>query len=127
MKNDLNPENSQGLMAQSANGSIHYCGCCAKVSVSYKNIMLPLSLNGLDSWYTLLENKYLSLSLETQANFAVRVRVSGIFVSFHPEELDEILELIRMARLEIQRFKLEKLFQLNPRLSPAPETQAHEH
>ena len=89
--------------------------------------MLPLSLNGLDSWYTLLENKYLSLSLETQSNFAVRVRVSGIFVSFQPEELDEILELIRMARLEIQRFRLEKIFQLNPHLSPAPETQPHEH
>ncbi len=125
--NSPNPENSQGLMAQSANGSIHYCACCAKVSVSYKNIMLPLSLNGLDSWYTLLENKYLSLSLETQSNFAVRVRVSGIFVSFQPEELDEILELIRMARLEIQRFRLEKIFQLNLHLSPAPETQPHEH
>jgi hypothetical protein len=121
------PENNQGLMAQSANGSIHYCACCAKVNVSYKNIMLPLSLSGLDSWYTLLENKYLSLSLDTQSNLAIRVRVSGIFVSFTPEELDEILELIRMARLEIQRFKLEKLFQLNPNLSPAPETQPHEH
>ncbi|MBT9546099.1 MAG: hypothetical protein IV090_11970 [Candidatus Sericytochromatia bacterium] len=125
--NNPTPENSQGLMAQSANGSIHYCACCAKISVSYKNIMLPLSLNGLDSWYTLLENKYLSLSLETQSNCAVRVRVSGIFVSFHPEELDEILELIRMARLEIQRFKLEKLFQLNLSLSPAHETQSYEH
>lgn len=116
-----NADNPQGLMAQSPNGSIHYCACCSKVSVSYKNIMLPLSISGLDSWYTLLENKYLSLALDTPANFAVRVRISGLFVSFTPPELDELLELLRMGRIEIQRYKLEKLFQVNPALSTSVE------
>jgi len=124
---DSNPESNQSLMARSPNGSVHYCACCGKVSVSYKNIMLPLSLNGLDSWYTLLEQKYLSLSLESPPDFPVRIRISGVFVSFQPAELDELLALIRMASLEIQRFKLEKLFHLNTSLSTAPETQANEH
>jgi hypothetical protein len=115
--NSSDAEMRPHLMAACKHGSVHYCACCNRVSISYKNITLPLALKDVDSWYTLLENKYLSLSLENPSEQGIQFKFSSVFIRFTAEELDEVLELIRLARLEIQRYKLEKMFSLQDALS----------
>lgn len=99
-------------LAHSPQGAVYYCCCCQRLRLDYKNISIPDSWENLLSFTRILEQKYLNLSLSTDASAAlISMRVAGLWLRFSAQEVDELLELMRKAQIEMQRLRLERIFQ----------------
>ncbi|PIQ24339.1 hypothetical protein COW36_24110 [bacterium (Candidatus Blackallbacteria) CG17_big_fil_post_rev_8_21_14_2_50_48_46] len=107
-----NAEERSHPIAESLHGEVSYCSCCKQYQLKFKNIGIPFSKKGLESFKSVLEQSYLNLALEQNHNPTLKIRCANMMLSFKLEEADEILELIKQAQIETVRAELEYLYQL---------------
>lgn len=104
-------ESTSIQLAQSPQGAIYYCFCCQRLRLDYKNISLTYSWERLRSFAQILEEKYLESALNTDRRAPIiYLQLTSIALRFSFSEIEELLELITKAQIEMQRIQLEKIF-----------------
>ncbi len=86
-----------------------WCPECDQVKVKCGNVLLPFKTKQVEPFLTFLEDMY-KRQISEQKKKSVQFKFAELSFTFMADELEDLTDLLRMVKIEIQREQLEALF-----------------